>query len=172
MVRGTSRKWKDAPSTAGSSTHSHAFSLGDLDARPEDAPIATTVHRISEDHRRVYIADVPVQPLSPVKRMRRDAQAPPEDPPPPLATTEEFLGYSVNHERYEISLFDDDDGPPLLQPPPAAKKGPRTVKPAVSFFSSFCSLFFFFVFFFVLAADASDRTFRWMSGGASNATRT
>ncbi|KAJ7817576.1 hypothetical protein B0H13DRAFT_2379559 [Mycena leptocephala] len=79
MARGNQKKRKDAPSVAGSSTHSHAFSVADLEARPEDAPINTTVHRVSEDQRRVYVAEVPVLPPSPVKRLSDEWDAAPPE---------------------------------------------------------------------------------------------
>ncbi|KAJ7141824.1 hypothetical protein C8R46DRAFT_1233533 [Mycena filopes] len=109
------------PSTSdasSSSSHQHTFSLADFHTRPEDSPVPATVHRMSGDHRRMYVEDLPVQPPSPVKRMRmadalpvvadKDVRFQLEEDP-----FEAFEEFTLNQERY--GLVDADDVP--LPPP-------------------------------------------------------
>ncbi|KAJ7441783.1 hypothetical protein B0H11DRAFT_2251843 [Mycena galericulata] len=107
---------KPAASTSNSHSHSHRLTL---EGPAEDAPITTFVDRMSNDKRRVYREEFPVEPPSPVKRARIDAAAP---PPcfPPSGSCDDSLAF----ERYELPH--DGDPEPLdtltgLPLPPGVK---------------------------------------------------
>ncbi|KAJ7436476.1 hypothetical protein B0H11DRAFT_2364591 [Mycena galericulata] len=85
------------------------------------------VHRLSDDRQRVYVDEFPVEPPSPVKRMRteahshrRDSQREPLVEHDPMSTDEPF-------ERYQLGIFEENDEAPL--PPPPTERVARVVKP-------------------------------------------
>ncbi|KAJ7500190.1 hypothetical protein B0H11DRAFT_2225734 [Mycena galericulata] len=97
----------------GISTHSFSFAFNSLDARMEDAEVPTFVHRVSNDRRRLYVEEIPVQPPLPVKRLRRTYQEEASiDPREPLNASDHI---DAGFERYQLGLYDDFDGdaPPL-----------------------------------------------------------
>ncbi|KAJ7479904.1 hypothetical protein FB451DRAFT_1395461 [Mycena latifolia] len=108
-----------------SSTHTHAFSLADLNA--VDAPIAVFVHHVSEDTRRVYIEELPVEPPSPVKKIRLEQILGGERAALPDNCD---VGSIEALDRYQLGIWDGNDmAPPPPSTPPALTK-PREVKPA------------------------------------------
>ncbi|KAF7334554.1 CxC2 domain-containing protein [Mycena venus] len=77
---------------ASTHTHNHAFTLAELDSRPEDEP------------------ELRADPPSPLKCKRMESQLPPELPLVPLMQTEEFAGFNTHFECYQL-LFDNGDEP-------------------------------------------------------------
>ncbi|KAJ7702513.1 hypothetical protein B0H16DRAFT_1748279 [Mycena metata] len=131
MARGSKPRTTSAPAPVGSSSHQHLFNLADMDLQPEDAAVETTVHRISDDRRRLYVEVVPVNPPSPVKKRRLNASGAPK-PPVTNVDPDPFAGFEfvLNHERY--NLFEDDEGEPGPEPLPRPTEEllARVVKPA------------------------------------------
>ncbi|KAJ6458733.1 hypothetical protein C8R45DRAFT_1109846 [Mycena sanguinolenta] len=109
------------------SSHQHISSVNEL-MGPENAPVPAFVHRVSEDRRRVYVEELAVEPPSPIKRMRLQAQeqAAPADPLPAFPTFD-LDDFTVDGERYR--LFDEED---LLHVPSQPQKA-RTEKPVKPF---------------------------------------
>ncbi|KAJ7024560.1 hypothetical protein C8F04DRAFT_1270099 [Mycena alexandri] len=87
-----------------------------------NAPIPTFVNRVSQDNRRVYREEVPIEPPSPVKRQNAARQAL-LDSRAQLHTSEQTLTF----EHYRLDLgdsLDDKDGPD------ASDIGPKPIKPS------------------------------------------
>ncbi|KAF7292129.1 CxC2 domain-containing protein [Mycena indigotica] len=100
MATSSSRKRRAAiPPTF---VHHHMTPIADLVGAPVDAPLATTIHRVTSDNRRVRTETVLVSPSSPVKRARLSHLAR-QEPLLPLPGDEP--------ERYEIGSESDDAGP-------------------------------------------------------------
>ncbi|KAJ7691074.1 hypothetical protein B0H16DRAFT_1752377 [Mycena metata] len=88
-----------------------------------NAPIPTFVDRVSQDNRRVYRAEIAIEPPSPVKRQNAARQAL-LDSQTRLAALEETFTF----DRYSLDLGDslDDGGGPNI-----SHSDPKPVKPVV-----------------------------------------
>ncbi|KAJ7754817.1 hypothetical protein B0H16DRAFT_1458854 [Mycena metata] len=117
MSRATKkRKW---PDTSNVHTHTHSFSLDDM----ETDPITTIVNRSSADNRRVYHHELLIPPPSPDKRARLRPQAPSTSS---AADTNHADDLDQLPGLYEMGL-DDADAPP--GPAPGSTL-PKVVKPS------------------------------------------
>ncbi|KAJ7840610.1 hypothetical protein B0H14DRAFT_3458005 [Mycena olivaceomarginata] len=91
-----------------------------------DAVIPTFVDRVSNDQRRRYREELPVDPPSPIKRARVAANVAVAVadvvPDPPLPTIPDDF---TEPERYEMGLDFDDEAPH-----PSAPVAPRVIKPS------------------------------------------
>ncbi|KAK7016258.1 CxC2 domain-containing protein [Favolaschia claudopus] len=100
-------------------------SLADFLTPTLDAPIDTFVERPSADGRRVESQRIAIDPPSPVKRARRQAAAPADEPD--NAYYEDGLGFEpegLNGERYDMDLGGFFPRPPSPPPKRAAPYKP------------------------------------------------
>ncbi|KAJ7441787.1 hypothetical protein B0H11DRAFT_2251850 [Mycena galericulata] len=143
MARNKRKRTEPAlPSTSSAvgSSHAHNFTLADLAAEEESIP--AFVHRVSEDQRRLYIEELPVEPPSPVKRLRlatRVERPVPED----TSAFNPGDGWTAHSfERYQLGVDDNGDYiPPQNLPEVDSQPGPtkQRVKPSDPSLSSWIS---------------------------------
>lgn len=108
---------------------SHSFSVDALMAAPEASPMQSFVDRLSADGRRVYRENVPITPISPLKRARlgkvAGATAPATVSAIPASTGDEAECYPMDDPEFDNNVAFDP------QPP---KRDPQRFKPSVRFF--------------------------------------
>ncbi|KAF7367916.1 CxC2 domain-containing protein [Mycena sanguinolenta] len=119
------RRGETTAGPAAVETHTHRFTVAEITGETENVPITTYVDRVSDDNRRRYRQEFPVEQPSPVKRQRvaeRNAAAPP--------LTETARNDWVGPARYEMGL-DMQEEQDELQPAAEAEPLPsRIVKPS------------------------------------------
>ncbi|KAF7303544.1 CxC2 domain-containing protein [Mycena indigotica] len=116
----------------------HILSMKELVGAPPDAPLTTSLHRITNDNRRVHTQSLVVKPTSPVKRARLNH----------LHRQDGALNYTPaeDPERYEICLEgeeeeeDDVETNAARHSQPAAFRTQQWIDGCVNAGTLFCSL--------------------------------
>ena len=113
-------------------THTHRFTIAEITGHTENVPIITYVDRVSDDNRRRYHEEFPIEQLSPVKRQRvaeRTGAVASASLRATTSTQDDLVGPSC----YQMGLDEDED--PFGPVPDTEPRKKQVVKPSVRVFS-------------------------------------
>ncbi|KAJ7821058.1 hypothetical protein B0H13DRAFT_1920967 [Mycena leptocephala] len=131
------RENRNKPRGAGLSRRQTLAMPQDILGSQDDAPLQTFIDRASGDKRRIYRETMPLDPPSPVKRARRDAQLPTassstESPSTSFAGVNNYIA-NIDADLYEIPHDGNDgwEGPPIPPRPTQPRLPPKPSDPAL-----------------------------------------